>query len=51
MPGDVPFLERLAQLPAVPVGDAVGLVDDLAEPGPIPSSVRCSAPTTRATPS
>lgn len=32
MPGDVPFLERLAQLPAVPVGQAVGLVEALPEP-------------------
>ena len=36
MPGDVPFLERLAQLPAVPVGQAVGLVEALAEPGADP---------------
>jgi hypothetical protein len=33
MAGDVPLLERLAQLPAVPVATAVGLVDTLAEPG------------------
>jgi hypothetical protein len=33
MPGDVPLLERLAQLPAVPVQEAVGLVDSMAEPG------------------
>jgi len=33
MPGDVPLLERLAQLPAVPVEQAVGLVDTMAEPG------------------
>ena len=32
MPGDVPLLERLAQLPAVPVQEAMGLVDSLAEP-------------------
>jgi hypothetical protein len=36
MAGDVPFLERLAQLPAVPVGDAIGLVDNLPEPGADP---------------
>jgi hypothetical protein len=36
MPGDVPFLERLAQLPAVPVGEAVTLVDALDEPGADP---------------
>jgi hypothetical protein len=36
MPGDVPFLERLAQLPAVPVAAAVGLVDALPEPGADP---------------
>jgi hypothetical protein len=36
MPGDVPFLERLAQLPAVPVSEAVTLVDDLPEPGADP---------------
>jgi hypothetical protein len=33
MPGDVPLLERLARLPAVPVEQAVGLMDTLAEPG------------------
>jgi hypothetical protein len=33
MPGDVPLLERLAQLPTVPVEQAVGLVDRMAEPG------------------
>jgi hypothetical protein len=33
MPGDVPLLERLAQLPAVPVEQAVGLVDTMAQPG------------------
>ena len=33
MAGDVPFLERLAQLPAVPVQQAIGLVDTMAEPG------------------
>jgi hypothetical protein len=36
MPGDIPFLERLAELPAVPVGDAVTLVDALNEPGADP---------------
>ena len=36
MPGDVPLLERLAQLPAVPVGEAVGLVESLPEPGADP---------------
>ena len=36
MSGDVPFLERLAQLPAVPVGQAVGLVEALPEPGADP---------------
>ena len=36
MPGDVPFLERLAQLPAVPVGDAVALVEALNEPSADP---------------
>jgi hypothetical protein len=36
MAGDVPFLERLAQLPAVPVGDVVGLVDALSEPAADP---------------
>lgn len=33
MAGDVPLLERLARLPAVPVAAAVGLVERLAEPG------------------
>jgi len=33
MPGDVPLLERLARLPAVPVEAAIGLVDTMAEPG------------------
>ena len=32
MAGDVPFLERLAQLPAVPVAQAIGLLDALPEP-------------------
>lgn len=36
MAGDVPFLERLAQMPAVPVGNAVTLVDALNEPGADP---------------
>ena len=36
MPGDVPFLERLAQLPAVPVSEAVTLVDALPQPGADP---------------
>jgi hypothetical protein len=36
MAGDLPFLERLAQLPAVPVGSAVSLVETLAEPGADP---------------
>jgi hypothetical protein len=36
MAGDVPFLERLAQLPAVPVAEAVDLVDQLPEPGADP---------------
>jgi hypothetical protein len=36
MAGDVPFLERLAQMPAVPVGDAVTLVEALNEPGADP---------------
>jgi 3-hydroxyisobutyrate dehydrogenase len=31
MAGDVPLLERLAQMPAVPVQAAVGLVESLAE--------------------
>ena len=33
MTGDVPLLERLAQLPAEPVERAIGLVDSMAEPG------------------
>lgn len=36
MPGDVPLLERLAQLPAVPVQEAIALIDALAEPGADP---------------
>ena len=36
MAGDVPFLERLAQLPPVPVADAVSLVDSLPEAGADP---------------
>ena len=36
MPGDAPLLERLAQLPAVPVGEALALVDALTEPGADP---------------
>jgi hypothetical protein len=36
MAGDVPFLERLAQLPAVPVSEAVTLVDALPELGADP---------------
>jgi hypothetical protein len=36
MAGDVPFLERLAQLPAVSVGEAVTLVDTLTEPATDP---------------
>lgn len=36
MAGDIPLLERLAQLPAVPVGAAVGLVESLAQPGADP---------------
>jgi hypothetical protein len=32
MPGDVPFLERLAQLPPLPVSEAVALLERLAEP-------------------
>lgn len=32
MPGDVPFLERLAQLPAVPAAAAVALVERLPAP-------------------
>jgi hypothetical protein len=36
MPGDVPLLERLAQLPAVPAEQALALIDALAEPGTDP---------------
>jgi hypothetical protein len=36
MAGDVPFLERLAQLPAVPVEQAVALIDLLPQPGTDP---------------
>ena len=36
MPGDVPLLERLAQLPAVPVARAAALLDALAEPAADP---------------
>jgi hypothetical protein len=36
MPGDVPLLERLAQLPAVPVEQAVALLESLPEPGADP---------------
>ena len=36
MAGDVPLLERLAQLPAVPVDAAVGLVESLVQPGADP---------------
>jgi hypothetical protein len=36
MAGDVPFLERLAQLPAVSAGQAVTLVDALGEPATDP---------------
>ncbi|HEU5323364.1 MAG TPA: hypothetical protein VFX28_21325 [Methylomirabilota bacterium] len=32
MPGDVPFLERLAQLPPVPAAAAAGLLGRLAQP-------------------
>jgi hypothetical protein len=32
MPGDVPLLERLAQLPPVPASSAVSLLERLAEP-------------------
>jgi hypothetical protein len=32
MPGDVPFLERLANLPPLPIAQAVALLDRLAEP-------------------
>jgi hypothetical protein len=36
MPGDVPLLERLAQLPAVPVEEALALIDALTAPGADP---------------
>lgn len=36
MAGDVPLLERLAQLPAVPVEEALALVEALPEPGADP---------------
>jgi hypothetical protein len=36
MPGDVPLLERLAQLPPVPVASALALVDSLGEPAADP---------------
>jgi len=36
MPGDIPLLERLAQLPAVPAGAAAGLVERLDEPNADP---------------
>jgi hypothetical protein len=36
MPGDVPLLERLARLPAVPVEEALALLDALTEPGTDP---------------
>jgi hypothetical protein len=36
MAGDVPLLERLAQLPPVPVGDAIALVERLPDPGADP---------------
>jgi hypothetical protein len=36
MAGDVPFLERLAQLPAVPVGDAIGLIEAMSQPAADP---------------
>jgi hypothetical protein len=36
MAGDVPFLDRLAQLPAVPVEQALALLDALPEPGADP---------------
>jgi hypothetical protein len=36
MPGDAPLLDRLAQMPAVPIAEAVGLVDSLPEPGADP---------------
>ncbi len=32
MAGDIPFLERLAQLPAVPASSAVGLLERLKQP-------------------
>jgi hypothetical protein len=36
MPGDVPLLERLAQLPPVPVSTARALIETLGEPGADP---------------
>ena len=36
MAGDVPLLERLAQLPAVPVEQALALIEALTEPGADP---------------
>jgi hypothetical protein len=36
MAPDLPLLERLAQLPAVPAADAAGLVESLVEPGADP---------------
>jgi hypothetical protein len=36
MAGDVPLLERLAQLPAVPVSEALALIEALPEPGADP---------------
>src|SRR5262245_19259046 len=36
MPGDVPLLERLAQMPAVPASSALTLLERLAEPGSDP---------------
>jgi hypothetical protein len=36
MPGDVPLLERLAQLPPVPAGEAVSLLERLADPATDP---------------
>lgn len=36
MPGDVPLLERLAQLPPVPVVEAVALIEALDEPAADP---------------
>ena len=36
MAGDVPLLERLAQLPAVPVEQALALIETLNEPGADP---------------